>query len=268
MRTRSWIALAMLLVMAPMSRAAPDAMAALKATLAGLDGSGPVQATLQLERTATTGDDEKTTTHAELKYGFRVDGDGLRVTYPAALMHKVAAESRAHAADASASTPVQDLLGSYGAEWLAERVDYAPVLGESLAHATLTDQAHVKRAGKPTTLLQFDVPHGPLSNEDSLDEYKGTLKVWLDDKGMPVAARQYRHFKFSKFFIKFTVTVSAEMELAHVGNRLVMTSMVSKRTNGGYGDDGDTTTRVTLDVTAVDKRPASQAPASASSTAT
>ena len=81
-----------------------------------------------------------------------------------------------------------------------------------------------------------------------MKEYTGTLKVWLDDAGVPMAIDQQQVFSGRRMLISFKGSSSESANLQTVGERLVVVEQKRGQTFSGFGQTSDSTTTAALTI--------------------
>lgn len=238
-----WSLLLSGLLVASMAHA--DALADLRAKLAGLAGSTPCKGTLTLRSTTTSG--KKPPAQAQIAMHVASDAAGLQMSFAPALLARAAAEAAAQAQNPDAPTPTRDALAKLSPDRVQGIVDMGPELLHLLEGATLTSESNATRDGKPVRLLVLSVPAGVGADDrDAIKHYEGTLKLWLGADGVPVALAEHRTYAGRKFLISFTVGNDLTATLARVGTRLVATTRRTDNTSSGFGQSNGSVTEVTL----------------------
>lgn len=222
-----------------------DAVADLRATLAGLQPAQPLVATLRVSTTVHK--DDGKTDRAQLQVGVRSGSDGLGLRFPPELLQRAAAEAAVNAKNKDAPTPVQDLLGQLSPVNVQPMVDYAPVLLRQLDGAVLASQRDDTREGRPVHLLVFDVPMPPSANKEmSVKKYTGQLSVWLGGDGVPVAVRNVLAIKGRKLLISIEFGSTTDYTLQQVGTRLLAVARRTEESHAVFGHDGSSVTEAAL----------------------
>lgn len=225
-----------------------DALADLRVTLAGLRGSDPIAASLGIEQTGKRGDREApkvSTGKAELDA--RLDETGLQIAFSTATMARFDAEADARTANPEASTPLGDLLRESTPTRIAGVLSYAAPLLRKLEQATLKEDRVDTRDGRSLRLLVLDTPPNlSAKDKDSMKEFSGVLKIWLDEAGYPVAIDQRQTFSGRRMLISFNGGNTESVSLRRQGDRLLATRQERQQTFSGFGESSDTLTSITL----------------------
>lgn len=227
-----------------------DRLTDLRATLEKLRGDSPVKAQISVRSVRKNGDEkEKGQTTQEVTVVAEQGPQGLRLTWSPQLLAEARKAARQKVANPDAPVTQGVGLGVLDAEQAADLLDAADALLLSLDRAVLAEDKMEPRGGKPTRVLVIK-PHDGLSTDDrkALKSREDTLKIWLDDGGIPVALDRRSNLKFSKFMISFSFSRHQTATFAVTGDRLVTLSANEESSGSGLGQSEDTneTVRVKL----------------------
>ncbi len=227
-----------------------DGLADLRASLAKFDGKAAIAAQLSMQKNSKNGDsDEPKSSSAQASVSASSSNGALQISYAAATLSKVEAEANKRSGDAEAVTPLADLLREITPTQVKAMLSYAGSLTRKLEQATLTEDKVDTLDGKPARLLVFEVPlNASAKDRESMKEYTGTLKVWLDDAGVPLAIDQQTVFSGRRMLISFKGSNSETATLQKVGERLVVVKQKRGQTFSGFGQTSDNSTHTTLTI--------------------
>jgi hypothetical protein len=225
-----------------------DGLSEVRAALARLNGREPVRATIEVQLYSETKEDGKPRPE-QGKGTVRVeDGpEGLRVTYPSALLERGAQEARQHRADPEKTSPTEAVLREINATDLAEALSFAGPLTTRISRAKLLEErpealagvASVAGvAGRPAKLviLGLDLAVAQVERKH-IKESSVALKLWLGPDGVPLAAESTTRIKAGFLFLTFTTENRERWDLARVGNRLVVNRRHQETSGAGLGQE-------------------------------
>lgn len=239
---------ALALLAAPPLRA--DRLTDLRATLEKLRGESPVKAQIVVRTVRKNGDKEEAEQATQETTVVAEQGaQGLRLTWAPQLLAEARKAAWQKAANPDAKTTQGADLAVLDAEQAVELLDAADSLLLVLQRAVLAEDKVEPRGGKPTRVLIVK-PHDGLSTSDrkALKSREDILKIWLDDKGVPVALDRSTKLKFSKLLISFSFSRHLTRTFAVAGDHLVAVSSSEESGGSGLGQSEETreTARVTL----------------------
>ncbi len=248
LRSLVFLASALPLLAAPPLHA--DRLTDLRATLEKLRGDSPVKAQIVVRTVRKNGDKEEAGQATQEATVFAEQGaQGLRLTWGPQLLAEARKAAWQKAANPDAKTTQGADLAVLDAEQAVELLDAADSLLLDLQRAVLVEDKVEPRGGKPTRVLIVK-PHDGLSASDrkALKSREDTLKVWLDDGGVPVALDRSTKLKFSKLLISFSFSRHLTRTFAVAGDHLVVISSTEDSGGSGLGQSEETreTARVTL----------------------
>lgn len=227
-----------------------DVLDDLRATLGTLRGSAPVSVDLTIEQTSSQGDgDAPKVSSAKADLVARLDDSGLRIDFSTATMARFDAEADARTTNPEASTPFADLLREASPTRVAGVLSYAGPLLRKLENATLKEDRPDTVDGRPLRLLVLDTPPSlSAKDRDSMKEFSGVLKIWLDEAGIPVAIDQRQTFSGRRMLISFKGGNSESASLGRAGDRLLAKRQQRRQTFAGFGQNNDTSTTMSVKV--------------------
>ncbi len=227
-----------------------DGLTDLRASLAKLDGNSAIAAQLSMQKSSKNGDsDEPKSSSAQASVNASSNNGALQISYDAATLGKVEAEANKRSGDTEAVTPLADLLRDITPTQVNAMLSYAGSLTRKLEQATLNEDKADTLDGKPARLLVFQVPlNASAKDKASMKEYTGSLKVWLDDAGVPLAIDQEQVFSGRRMLISFKGSSSESASLQKRGERLVVVKQKRGQTFSGFGQMSDSTTTTSLAV--------------------
>lgn len=225
-----------------------DALSDLRTTLAALDGDSPIQATLDVKSTVVNkkengGKPESAEARLDIQAG-----DGLSLHVQQTTLQQAATELAAAATNTDHPTPMVGLLNRHLEPiTIAHLVSEGPNLLRLLGPATTATVKSTTLWGKPVHELEVSLPK-PKSSNFKLKDFSDTLSVWMDTKGVPIAAAEQTHGKGCLLFLCMDVTESSSYALEVVAGRLVATTLTTDQKQNGLGQDSDTHITYTLQV--------------------
>ncbi len=243
-----YLGAALLMGVAGSAAAQATTLAQLRARLEGMHAVAPLSAQVRLSQATTSGKkDHPKTVSGSIALHVHDGAQGLDLRLPAGVLAKASQESAALARDADAPAPTRAALRAVDPVMLSGMADFAPVLLHKLEGATLTGQRDVTRDGATVHEMTFAIPSQVgKADKGSIDSYTGELSVWLNADGVPVAVRESRRYKGSKFFIHFSFFNTDDYALQMVGQRLVVHHLHGDNGGAGMGSNSETTLDVVL----------------------
>ena len=125
---------------------------------------------------------------------------------------------------------------SVGAAEAAEMLNFAPSLLKTLEGATVKRITQTMRNGKSVTLLEINPPRQKDDDGDKwIKNYVDTLLLWVDNKGLPVAAERTKQMKIRIVVVGFEVFEKDELQFEAVNDHLVVTKRVTASSGSGLG---------------------------------
>ena len=227
-----------------------DGLTDLRASLAKFNGKAAITAQLSVQKNSKSGDsDEPKSSSAQASISATSSDGALQISYDAATLVKVEAEANQRSSNSEAATPLADVLREITPTQVSATLSYAGSLARKLEQATLKEDKADTLAGKPARLLVFEIPlNASTKDRASMKEYTGTLKVWLDDSGVPLAIDQQQNFSGRRMLISFKGSSSESATLQRIGERLVVVKQKRGQTFSGFGQSSDSTTTTILTI--------------------
>lgn len=230
-----------------------DALDDLRARLDAAHSASPVKARIERHSLRKVSEDDEARTFGERRGSLTValDSKGLKLQWPLQQIVAARREAELRAKDDAAAAPNLDSLSLLSAREAADLLDHAPVLSLLLNDAALLEERDDRWQERPARLLLLRAPEPPMDAETrkQLKTHEGTLKIWLDPTGAPLALERLDQFKGSKFFVSFTADNRDTREFALVKGRLVVTR--AETSNGstvlGETNSFETVTTVVLE---------------------
>lgn len=230
------------LALLALAAAPPGPLADLDAALSRFPAREPVRASFTHRFDHATGDGKsQVRTQGEVS-GEVAEGEaGLSITWPRAQLERAREEDRRRAADPEARTPTRDAIAALGSMDLARCLDAAAALRQELEGAKLLEDRPDPLDGAPARLLVLEVSPG-LSARDRryVREVAATLKVWLGEDGVPLAASsEARASGRVMLVVGFTTEQQESFRFERVGDRLLAVRHETSRRSEGAGDRGE-----------------------------
>ncbi len=216
-----------------------DGLTEARAALARLHGREPLHGAVEVEVFSETKEDGKPSPE-QAKGTVRVeDGpEGLRVTYPNALLERVAEEARQHQANPESRSPTEAVIREINGTDLANDLSFAGPLTTRIARAKILEEHPDAVSGRPAKLVVLGLDLAASQAEKKhIKDSKVTLKLWLGADGVPLAAESTTEIKAGFLFLTFTTESREHWDLARVGNRLVVTRRHQETSGAGLGQE-------------------------------
>ncbi len=217
--------------------------------MGSLQGRDAIHAEVDVKRSSKDGDRTSPKAGASATVSVRADAQGLELAFAPKLLEQATREAAAKAANPDLSSPINDVLQEATPADINDLVGFAPTLLRKIDGATLKEDRADTFEGKPARLIVLDLPMRVSSKDrDSLKHYEGSMKIWLDADGTPLAAERVQRYEGRKFLISFSTESNVSTRFQHVGSRLIAVTRTRRNTFKGFGQDNDTTvaTRVTV----------------------
>lgn len=227
-----------------------DPVAELKATLGGFTGHDPVRTSVSLDYRHESGEAKAPAETAVVSVRAEATTDGIRLTWPRALIDALAEEQQAHGRDPNLPQARQHAVDQLGLTTIAGYLNAAPELSRMLEQAELVGTKAEAWRGQPARKLTFKLSP-PLSEQDRkyVKELDGTATVWIDAAGRPLGAEQRVHLKGRALLvISFQSDQREEYRFAPAGDRLVVVEHVKEGSGSGGGQSGKERTTATLTI--------------------
>lgn len=102
----------------------------------------------------------------------------------------------------------------------------------TLEDSKLTGESKEQWNGQAARLLVFSVtPTMSESQKKAMKSYAHTMKIWIDEMGVPLASEEKVDTKGSRFFISFSANTLEKELYKRVGDRLVITERESQNSS-------------------------------------
>ena len=225
-----------------------DGLTDLRASLAKFHGTAAITAQLSVQKVSKNGDsDDAKSSSAQAQVSASSSNGALQISYDAATLGKVETEANHRSGNSEAATPLADVLRDITPTQVNAMLSYAGSLTRKLEQATLKEDKADTLDGKPARLLVFEIPlNASAKDRNSMKDYTGTLKVWLDDAGVPLAIDQQQVFSGRRMLISFKGSNSESATLQQVADRLLVVKQKRGQTFSGFGQTSDSTTTTKL----------------------
>ena len=242
LRSHSWLACAVLLACA-CSSAHADGLADLRASLARLQGTTPLKASVDAHDWRRTGDGKDAQEHQGSVTIVLEDGPrGLQPLYGRDLLARSDAELRAAVKDKKAGKPIEQALDQLGIAELRSLASAAPALSREVDEAVFESEAPDALDGKAVRRLVFETGIDSVSdsNRKYVREFKSVLTVWIAADGTPVASNRHLDVSGRAFVVvTFEQHDDQSRSFAVVGDRLVAMRDDEKGSAKGAGEGQD-----------------------------
>lgn len=227
-----------------------DGLTDLRASLSRFNGKTAITTQLSVQKNSKSGDsDEPKSSSAQASVTATSSDGALKISYDAATLAKVEVEANQRSGNSEAVTPLADVLREITPTQVGTMLSYTGALTRKLEQATLKEDKADTLDGKPARLLVFEIPlNAPAKDRESMKEYSGTLTVWLDESGVPLAIDQQQKFSGRRMLISFKGSSSESATLQAVGERLVVVKQKRGQTFSGFGQSSDSTTTTALTI--------------------
>jgi hypothetical protein len=223
---------------------ASDGAQSLREALARFKNQSPVKAQLQV-RGETKGEDETGPSSAQLQVE---DGpQGLRLSYPQAVLAQAQQEELAKDRDPKAQTPTVAGLRQLDLADARDMLRAADGLQRRLARASFKGEKAEVWQGQPARKLTFELEN--LRPHKYVKDYSGQLDVWVNEQGQPLASRAVQKVS-GRAYVVISFDMSNEDETVYQvsGDRLVATRRVTKGQGSGAGEKGSSNKTLTLSI--------------------
>jgi hypothetical protein len=227
----------------------PGPLADLDAVLARFAARDPLRARFTHRFEVTNGDGkDQVHTQGEVT-GELAEGEaGLAITWPRVLLDRAREEEQARSANPEAKAPTRDAIATMNTMELAGYLDAAGTLRQELEGAKLKEDRQDVLDGVPARLLVLEVSPG-LSARDRryVKEVAATLRLWLGEGGVPVAAdADVKASGRVMLVVSFKSEQHESFRFEQVGDRLVAVRHEASRRSEGAGEKGERKTTTVL----------------------
>lgn len=229
-----------LLVSATALRA--DALGDLKAVINRLPGAEAIQVRLEYSTRATLdrkGSPAYSAAHVALDLS--EDARSLNMVWDAADARRVNEEARIHDHDPKQATPLREAMKDLDPGRLSHLVNQAVILQGLVEDSQLKSETAESFEGKPARLMTFTFQQRiPPSLRARLIHSDATLKIWVDDRGTPLASESVTHYegRRGRIFGSYSGGSKMTTRYAVVKDRLLV---VSRGTEETQTEEGHTT---------------------------
>lgn len=226
-----------------------DTRSELHATLSGFGGASAVKAEVGYEYWSETGDKEGMAEEAcTVAVGIEEDAGGLHVMWRRDTLADAAEEVRAASVGGEVKTPMRRAMGLLSATVLSGYLNGAVELNRWLGQSELEKEEAVDWKGAPATLLTFkNTPRVNAQTKKYLKELVSTVRVWVGEGGVPLAADRSVRFKGRALLVlSFESSDCDAFEFAVRGDRLVVTRHARETHGSGTGGKNTQKTVATL----------------------
>jgi hypothetical protein len=224
-----------------------DTLADLRTTLQRLSADAPIHGVLDVRSQhldQEENDDRVPPGHLRLLI---TAGSGLGIELEPEQLQIIDQEQKGHDADSNRVTPVSDLVRIASPLEIGHLVAEGPALLELLGGASAPVVKPDALDGVPVRQLTVQIPI--LTNRKYSAYaygYQGSVVLWLDAQGVPLAYQRNFHAKFCKFFLCITVNEQYDAKLKVVGGRLLAVSASDEFRQSGLGQGSHTRTDYAL----------------------
>lgn len=212
----------------------------LKTALTPLQGLGTLRGAYEVRETKTNLDASPAKGPETLQAAavVREDASGLEVRWDRSLL-KRAADEASPARGANKKTGLSVLIASTSAARVANAINYAPRLLQTLAVAKLRAERNDTCQGRPCRMIELLIePEDVPSDNIKMKENTTIAQYWLGPDNLPIAAVT-SHVINAKFmvFISYEKITREELAFSVVANRLVVLRRSTQGTEKGAGND-------------------------------
>ncbi len=174
-----------------------DALADLRSAIKGLQGAGAIQVRLDYKTSRELkrkGSPASSGAHVSLDLS--EDPQSLKLVWDANDARRVNEEARAHDHDPKHATPLRDAMKDLDPGRLSHLVNQAVILRGLMEDSHLVSETTDSFEGKPTRLMSFTFDQRlPSSLRSRLIRSDATLKIWVDENGLPLASETVTHYE-------------------------------------------------------------------------
>jgi hypothetical protein len=222
-----------------LSVARADTHSDLTAALAHFTGESEVRGNVNYEYWSEAGDkDGMEEESCTVSVGVAEDAGGLRVNWSRGTLAEAVEEVRAASVDGEVKTPMRRAMGLLSATVLSGYLNGAIELSRWLGQSELKAEEAAEWKGAPAMLLTFNsTPRVNAQTKKYLKELEATVRVWVGENGVPLAAQRSVRFKGRAFLVvSFASDESDTFEFIARSDRLVVTR--HERVSHGSGTGG------------------------------
>lgn len=232
--------------------AAADPVAQLKVSLQKFSGQSPIKARINAQVWSRNGEGADANSESgQASVLAELGAHGLRLTYGADLLARIAAEEEQRARDPKARAATSSTLGTVGHDTAQDVLHAAPELTRLLRRATLKAESTDTLDGQPARKLSFDLAPPPMSDSERkyVKKMEGALDVWIAADGTPLA-HKLRNSLSGRAFVVVSFDVRNEEDATYTvaGDRLVLARRETRNSGSGAGERGESRRVVTTTV--------------------
>ena len=219
-----------------------DALADLKSAINRLPGGDAIQ--VHLNYTTSLKVNQKgaiVSSGANVALELSEDTQSLKMVWDAGDARRVNEEARAHDHDPKQPTPLREAMKDLDPGRLSHLVNQAVILRGLLEDSHLETETTDSFDGKPTQLMTFTFKQRiPFSLLARLIRSDATLKIWVDEKGIPLASETITHYegKRGRIFGSYSGSTKMTTHYAVEKDRLLVLSRNMEET---HTEEGRTT---------------------------
>lgn len=204
-----------------------DTLADVRAAVTALHGAQPIHATAELHRTEKEEgrfSNDVFTGAATVDVG--LDSEGVHITFAPAVVEQFLREQREHTGNPKKVDATSRTAGHVSPLWVLEHLNAADTFLGLLRYAKLRSESRVAWQNRPARLLTFRIdepePEG-MRGIANLDIKEHTLKVWLGDDNVPLAAERVQEGTARVLLFHGSVKTVDSWSFARVADHLVVT---------------------------------------------
>jgi hypothetical protein len=239
-----------LLLLPPAVRA--DPVAQLKSALQKLSGQSAIKARVSASVWSRTGEGADATTESgQASVVAELGAFGLRMTYGADLLAKMAAEEDLRERDPKVRPATSTTLAAIDQGTVQEVLHATPELTRLLRRATLKSETAEQFNGQPARKLAFELGPPPMSERERkyVNKMDATLDVWIAPDGTPLGHRMRSNVAGRAFVvISFEARSEEDVSYTVAGDRLVVARREARNSGSGAGERGESRRVVTTTV--------------------
>jgi len=220
------------------TQARADGLSDLRAALSRLPGVAPVRAALELSVANRTKGESNRADEGRTRVELAAGPQGISISYPQAELDQAGAEMKVQRANPERATPERTALREVNGLDVAEYLSFAGPLLARLERATLVEERREAYGGRPASVLVLRLE--PALRKEEMAHVKEsvyTMKLWVGNDGVPVAAETSLHGKAGILFLNFKNLSHETWEFARAGDRLVVTRHHQEVDASGLGQE-------------------------------
>jgi hypothetical protein len=211
----------------------------LNKSLAGFAGQSTVRGDVSYEYWSEAGDKDGMEEEAcTVSVGVAEDPGRLRIMWSRDTLADAVEEVRAASVDGEVKTPMRRAMGLLSATVLSGYLNGADELNRWLGQSELVSEEAAEWNGGSARLLVFkSTPRVNAQTRKYLKELEATVRVWVGESGVPLAAERSVRFKGRAFLVVNFASDERDLyEFAARGDRLVVVR--HERVSHGTGTGG------------------------------